>query len=142
MRKYSKQREAILTLLASRTDHPTAETLYHDLRETMPRISLGTVYRNLMLAAREGDILRLPCADGIDRFDGTISEHYHVQCTCCHRVMDIPSLCGIMLDAHADAHFQGTISGHSLMFYGTCEDCQPVLSENSNIFLQNFTKST
>ncbi len=128
MRKHSKQRDAILSLLASRTDHPTAEILYQDLRVTMPRISLGTVYRNLMQAASDGIILRLPCADGIDRFDATIAEHYHVQCTCCHCVGDIPSLCGIMLDAHADTHYSGTITGHSLMFYGTCEACQSIPS--------------
>ena len=41
--KYSRQREAIKNLLMSRTDHPTADTVYSCLREEYPNISLGTV---------------------------------------------------------------------------------------------------
>ena len=54
--KYSRQREAIKTFLASRTDHPTADTVYTCLRETYPNISLGTVYRNLSLLEQLGAV--------------------------------------------------------------------------------------
>ena len=43
--KRSRQREAILSELCGRTDHPTAEELYLSLKEEMPNLSLGTVYR-------------------------------------------------------------------------------------------------
>lgn len=45
--KYSRQRESIKEFLMTRTDHPTADTVYHQLRKIYPNISLGTVYRNL-----------------------------------------------------------------------------------------------
>ena len=54
--KYSRQRESIKEFLMTRTDHPTADVVYHHLREVYPNISLGTVYRNLsLLAESRGD---------------------------------------------------------------------------------------
>lgn len=52
--KYSRQRESIKEFLMTRTDHPTADVVYHHLREVYPNISLGTVYRNLSLLADLG----------------------------------------------------------------------------------------
>ena len=45
--KHSKQRDSILEFLAARKDHPTADVVYMNVREQLPNISLGTVYRNL-----------------------------------------------------------------------------------------------
>lgn len=56
--KYSKQREALLTLLRSTRSHPSADWLYENLRKEFPNISLGTVYRNLAQLAENGDILK------------------------------------------------------------------------------------
>lgn len=55
--KYSRQRESIKEFLRSRTDHPTADTVYENLRQIYPNISLGTVYRNLSLLSDIGEIL-------------------------------------------------------------------------------------
>ena len=48
MIKYSRQRESIVNFLASRTDHPTAETIYQNIKKEFPNISLGTVYRTFL----------------------------------------------------------------------------------------------
>ena len=56
--KYSKQREALLTLLRSTRSHPSADWLYENLRKEFPNISLGTVYRNLAQLAENGEILK------------------------------------------------------------------------------------
>ena len=53
MKNYSKQREAIITVLRDMKTHPTAAAVYEKVREIIPNISLGTVYRNL--AALRGD---------------------------------------------------------------------------------------
>ena len=47
--KYSRQRESIKDFLMTRTDHPTADTVYENMKLIYPNISLGTVYRNLSL---------------------------------------------------------------------------------------------
>ena len=70
MLKRSKQRESIKKFLISRYDHPTAETVYMNIKEEFPNISLGTVYRNLSLLADIGEIQKLSTGIGPDRFDG------------------------------------------------------------------------
>ena len=54
--KFSRQRQAIMDYLCSTKEHPTAETVYTNVRLNYPNVSLGTVYRNLNLLADEGEI--------------------------------------------------------------------------------------
>ena len=61
--KYSRQRESIKNFLAGRKDHPTAETVYSNLRQEQPHISLGTVYRNLALLTELGEIRKISTGD-------------------------------------------------------------------------------
>ena len=81
MLKRSKQRESIKKFLISRYDHPTAETVYMNIKEEFPNISLGTVYRNLSLLADIGEIQKLSTGIGPDRFDGNPKPHYPVSYT-------------------------------------------------------------
>ena len=55
--RFSHQREQIYRAVLESWDHPTAEMVYQRLKPEMPRLSMGTVYRNLQQMAREG---RLP----------------------------------------------------------------------------------
>ena len=80
--KYSRQRESIKDYLNSTTEHPTADTVYLNVRKEFPNISLGTVYRNLNLLAEIGDAIKIPTPNGGDRFDGRTIPHYHFCCTC------------------------------------------------------------
>ena len=61
--KYSRQRESIKASLMSRKDHPTADAVYASIREEFPNISLGTVYRNVLVHGGFGNsklLCRLP----------------------------------------------------------------------------------
>lgn len=121
--KYSRQREAILAYLHSTKEHPTAETVYSKLRIEYPKLSLGTVYRNLNLLAESGKIMRLNCGDGMDHFDATVCPHNHFICKGCGKVMDLdmPSL--EFINERAAENFGGRIQGHQIYFYGKCKDC-------------------
>ena len=48
-RRMTRQRQAIMEMLAKTDEHPTAEMVYEAVRKQLPEISLGTVYRNLQL---------------------------------------------------------------------------------------------
>lgn len=89
MKKYSKQRELILESLQNRTDHPTAEILYLDLKKELPSIGIATVYRNLVELCEERKIIKIKTEEGIDRFDGNILPHLHFACDNCHQLQDI-----------------------------------------------------
>lgn len=107
----------------SRTDHPTAETIYENLREEYPKISLGTVYRNLSLLTDIGEIRTISTGVGPDRFDGNVLPHYHFICRHCGQVIDlnVHELEHINLLAQHD--FPGVIEGHRVFFYGSCAAC-------------------
>lgn len=121
--KYSRQREAIKEFLMGRNDHPTADTVYTNIRQEFPNISLGTVYRNLALLADIGEILKISTEDGGDRFDGNISPHYHFICTKCNQVIDLDMKSLEHINELASVNFGGQIIGHTAHFYGTCENC-------------------
>ena len=103
MIKRSIQRELIRDNLTHRTDHPTADMVYQSIREELPNISLGTVYRNLRFLVDQGDALSLKLGDGKEHFDGNVNPHFHFICTQC---------------------YSGNIKGHSTYFYGTCPKCK------------------
>ena len=90
--KYSRQREAIKNYLEGRKDHPTADMVYTAIREVYPNISLGTVYRNLTLLAKQGEISKISCGENSDRFDIRTDPHYHFICEKCGRVEDLPDM--------------------------------------------------
>lgn len=123
-RKYSRQRKLIKDFLMGRKDHPTADMVYQNVRQDNPNISLGTVYRNLTLLAKDGEIRRLSMGDGVDRFDGDISPHYHFICRHCRSVLDLEMDSIESITEKAAANFDGSIEGHMTYFYGVCARCR------------------
>jgi Fur family ferric uptake transcriptional regulator len=87
--RLTKQRRLVLDELRKMHTHPTADELYQHVRKLMPRISLGTVYRNLELLSRSGLIRKLELGGSQMHFDGHLGRHSHIRCVCCGRVDDI-----------------------------------------------------
>jgi Fur family peroxide stress response transcriptional regulator len=124
MLKHSRQRESIKNFLMTRYDHPTADTVYNNIREEFPNISLGTVYRNLSLLADIGEIQKISTGVGPDRFDANTSPHYHFICRNCGAVLDL-NVSGLdHINILAAQNFDGVIEGHTAFFYGMCPDCK------------------
>ena len=118
MIKHSRQRDAILQNLVHRYDHPTAETVYTDIKTDFPNISLGTVYRNLSLLSDLGEIQKISTGAGPDRFDGNPKPHCHFQCRNCHSVLDIEFENQDEVVACASKNFPGIIEGSHIQFGG------------------------
>jgi len=83
------QREIILDELMRLGSHPTADELYQQVRRRLPRISLGTVYRNLESLAAQGVIRKLEGVGSQRRFDGNAGFHAHFLCTACGSIEDV-----------------------------------------------------
>lgn len=120
----TEQRSAILTEIRNRKDHPTAYDLYHVIKESLPNISLGTVYRNLEFLSREGIIRKIDYGDDQKRFDADTSDHPHFRCAGCGRVEDVPAdplpeFNGAMKDYLR----QRPIFAVNLEFVGLCPVC-------------------
>lgn len=125
MTKRSLQREMIKQNLLLRYDHPTADMVYQSIREELPNISLGTVYRNLRFLVDQGDALSLKLGDGREHFDGHVEPHYHFICTKCGAVEDI-FMDELNICEEAAKHCSGDIKGHSTYFYGLCKSCNSI----------------
>ena len=122
--KYSRQRQIIKDFLITRKDHPTADTVYMNVRNEHPNISLGTVYRNLSLLADLGEIQRLRFGDGVDHYDADTSEHYHFICTKCGSIIDLKTDNLDHIMDIAGRCFNGEFQGHFTYFHGICGNCR------------------
>ena len=128
MKNYSRQREAIKEVLKTMKTHPTASAVYERVKEIYPRISLGTVYRNLSQLRESGEILSLTVGDGFDHFDGDVSPHVHLHCGECNRIIDLFIDGDPMVEQARLAGFNAKLGVH--IVYGTCSDCK---NKKSNI---------
>lgn len=88
--RQSAQRRALLEYLKSVTTHPTAAVIYENVSRSIPRLSLGTVYRNLDILRRQGLVRQLDGDGRHARFDGTPEPHGHFYCRLCGAVEDLP----------------------------------------------------
>jgi len=120
---YSKQRELILNEVLKRSDHPTAEMIYNSLRKNNPRISLGTVYRNLNLLSELNKIKRISVSLSSDCFDKTKINHYHMFCIKCKKVFDVNDYFDINFLEKIREKNDFKIISHEILFIGICKNC-------------------
>jgi len=121
--RMTPQRRVILEELQKVESHPTADEIYEMARRRLPRISLGTVYRNLEILARQGLIRQLDTGPQ-KRFDGTVREHYHIRCVRCGAMVDCPLKPVISFRGEFRGLSEFAIQGHHLEFLGFCPKCK------------------
>ena len=121
--RITKQRQVILEELRKLNTHPSADEIYKVVRRRLPRISLGTVYRNLEVLSALGKIQKLELSGSLKRFDRNTKKHYHIRCVRCNRVDDAPiaPLNQLENDLYKATVFE--IIGHNLEFIGLCPEC-------------------
>ena len=122
--RYSRQREAVLEVVRSTFEHPTADWVYKTTRKRLPKVGLGTVYRNLKALVDEGLVREVRTHDEAVRYDGNVGEHYHIRCIACGRVSDLPVSVdrGIEVLSHRATNY--AIVGHAIEVQGVCPSCQ------------------
>jgi Fur family transcriptional regulator, peroxide stress response regulator len=121
-RRQTRQLAVVWDAVKDETSHPTADQIYEKVREELPNISLGTVYRNLQKLAADGK-LQVVNIDRRQHFDPIVDRHQHFICERCSRVYDIfleqNDEPGIFLLPESGF----TVTSHQLSLYGTCKDC-------------------
>lgn len=130
--RMTRQRRTLMEILRRKNWHPTAEEIYGIVRERMPKISLGTVYRNLDILARDGVIQKIEGAGAYRRFDGNPMPHFHVQCLNCMEVWDAevtPDSWPLpVLSSCPDFR----VTGIRLIFEGYCSQCRSEMDGPGN----------
>lgn len=119
----TKQRQVILEALKSSPTHPTADEIYDAVRRLLPRISLGTVYRNLETMATQGIIQRLHVAGRQLRFDYDPKVHHHIRCVECGALADVSIKAPAALRDMVENANGYEISEIRLQLLGVCPKC-------------------
>ncbi len=89
-RRITKQRRAIYEAVAHCKGHPTVEDVFRFVRNTMPRVSLATVYNGLEALAAVGEIGKIPRTESAPaQYELRTDVHHHARCVGCHRVWDL-----------------------------------------------------
>ncbi len=128
IQRNTPQRKVILEELEKLSTHPTASELYAIVRRRLPRISLGTVYRNLELLVRNRTIKKIEIGGSETRFDAECMHHNHVRCVecgCLDDLMDIPAGSETEKLIHSNGY---EIIGCRTEFIGICPDCRKTRS--------------
>ena len=122
--KHFKKRAAILDYLRSTTSHPSAETVFTDLKQEIPDLSMGTVYRNLTLFRQQGLASVIATVRGVERFDANTEPHVHFICQDCDRVIDLMEMeVPEELKSQASRCCGGRADLCQLSFTGVCGNC-------------------
>lgn len=122
-RRNTRQRQVILEELRKLNNHPTAAEIYEITRRRLPKISLGTVYRNLELLWRMGKINKLKLAGSQARYESDLGRHRHIRCVDCGRVDDVHGLSFDIMNDEVEKLTSFKILGHRLEFIGVCPHC-------------------
>jgi len=122
--RMTRQRMVILEELRRMNSHPTADEVYEVVRKRLPRISLGTVYRNLEILSGMGLIQKLEMDSAQKRFDGNPERHYHLRCMVCNRIVDVPGDVLRRIDYSPESCGDCRILDFHLHFLGVCDECQ------------------
>ena len=122
--RMTPQREVILREIERANSHPTADEIYGMVRKRLPRISLGTVYRNLEILCRLGMINKIEVGGGQKRFDKKTENHYHARCLNCGRVDDLPLEPETSMEQRIATLTGYHITGHRMEFVGLCLKCR------------------
>lgn len=122
--RYSKQRQEILNIVMNSYDHPTAMMIYKRMKNIIPNISLGTVYRNLNILSQKGLIKKISMKDGNDRFDKTVINHNHMYCKYCGKVIDIKAKLNSKQIKKIENETGFKITNCNFNIDGICFECQ------------------
>jgi Fur family peroxide stress response transcriptional regulator len=118
--RHSSQRDLIFETVKTHRDHLTAPEIYEIVRQTMPNISLGTVYRNLKLLADSAQLETLETTDKTVHYDYVDTPHNHFMCRTCGAILDVFE---ITTPPEALCRDGVTVENAKTVYYGLCPVC-------------------
>lgn len=122
-KRATRQLTVVYEALQGDHSHPSADEIYQRVRRTLPRISLGTIYRNLQRLVEEGKIRMFLLGERLARYDPMLAEHDHFICQQCGRVEDVLLERNRQVNLAPLVHKGFTVTAHSLTIQGLCQKC-------------------
>lgn len=124
MLRLTAQRQAILDFINASNRHWDAEELARAMAEAGQQIGIATVYRGLAALDTAGLISSVQLADKKRYERANKSHHDHLICNECGAIREFsqPQIEQLQKSVAAEKGFE--MSGHQLVIFGTCPDCQ------------------
>ena len=117
--RQTKQRKLILEIIKSACYHPTAEQIYGLVKKRLPKISVGTVYRNLDVLADQKLIKRIDIPGEPARFDGHLEKKAYFVCNRTGVIYDLKINSNELLKLFKSKSFIKGIDEFNILLFGT-----------------------
>jgi Fur family peroxide stress response transcriptional regulator len=118
------QRRSVFAAVLGRSDHPTAEQVFQDIRAVVPGISRTTVYRALDTLVELGCVRKASHLGAAARFDPNTERHHHIVCRQCERVVDLGARALDRLPVPDLRKHGFVVDDYSVHFTGLCHVCR------------------
>jgi Fe2+/Zn2+ uptake regulation proteins len=122
----SRQRQAVLEVLSKAKGHMSAVDIYQKVQKKFPKVSLGTIYRNLKTLREAGLIEEIHLDEHTHYYEiKTGGEHYHLLCLGCGKVVEFKYPLEHVLSNVPEARGFRVLNT-DLCFSGYCADCSKI----------------
>lgn len=122
---FTFQRQVIYEAVVGSREHPTPELIYEEVRQRIPSISLGTVYKNVKTFLDSGVLKEVTLHHGSLRLEANMTPHHHVVCSSCRAIHDIEQAAVEPVQYRASEVPAGfSIEDCRVEFVGLCKTCR------------------
>ena len=121
--RFTRQRQAVLETVQASREHPDAARVFESVRQLVPNISLGTVYRSLEALVEDGHLIQIQQPGAATRYDARLERHYHLLCDC-GAVFDVELELPDLVQVARQSVRTFDVRAATVEFHGTCERCQ------------------
>jgi Fur family peroxide stress response transcriptional regulator len=121
----TKHRQAIISFVAERQDHPSVRQIFSQLKSENSGISLATVYNTLNLLVEMNLLREIDFEETDNRYDTNLSPHFNLICTICGSITDFEH--ELPVSAELIRVQKGFIAKeYRLEYRGICHPCQGI----------------
>jgi Fur family transcriptional regulator, peroxide stress response regulator len=121
--KATPQRIAICRIAIRSREHPSAQSIYDEVKKVHPTVSLATVYKTLQVLRELNLIQELSFPTGQARFDSYMKPHVNLVCLQCGSIIDLDDLTTGDFVRRVAAATKFKPNGQRIDVYGICQKC-------------------
>ena len=129
---FTFQRQVIYEAVVDSREHPTPELIYEQVRQRIPSISLGTIYKNVKTFLESGVLKEVTLHHGTLRLESNMTPHHHLVCSSCKAIFDIDeSAVGPVPFPKTKLPTGFSIKQCRVEFTGVCKSCRTARRKTS-----------
>ena len=121
--KVTPQRMAIYRELIHSTEHPTVDAMFQTVKREFPNISYDTVSRTMLTFAKVGMVDLVEVYGGAKRFDPNVTDHHHLHCVSCGKILDFHNDQYNNLDIPEEVRQRFRVLSSRVVLKGICDKC-------------------